>query len=234
MHVSPSSSSEDQTLAFLLSAWSQRYWGATSPTTPQSTQPRVDQPKSNLWRSKPLKTKFKYENKQSAASLMQGGGGGGGGAGRSLGGHLYGVLLPENWRRSFVYHCFESRSKRREARRTSSERPPFWVVTETHTVRSDVEECVAEERLAWNDKNVPTWPKNISVLRTLGPLTLWRPIVRFRTIFTGGYILHVSLLKLAVVTPRLRKNRCQGVLLLGKRKNDRGRHTKVWVFDFGS
>ena len=39
------------------------------------------------------------------------------------------------------------------------------------TVRSDVEERVAEERLAWNDKNVPAWPKNISVLRILGPLT---------------------------------------------------------------
>ena len=32
------------------------------------------------------------------------------------------------------------------------------------TVRSDVEERFAEERLAWNDKNVPAWPKNISVL----------------------------------------------------------------------
>ena len=37
------------------------------------------------------------------------------------------------------------------------------------TVRSDVEERVAEEHLAWNDKNVPAWPKNISVLRILGP-----------------------------------------------------------------
>ena len=34
----------------------------------------------------------------------------------------------------------------------------------TTTVRSDVEERVAEERLAWNDKNIPAWPKNISVL----------------------------------------------------------------------
>ena len=33
-----------------------------------------------------------------------------------------------------------------------------------NTVRSDVEERVAEERLAWNDKNIPAWPKNISVL----------------------------------------------------------------------
>ena len=52
------------------------------------------------------------------------------GPGRSLGGHLCGVLLPENGR-SFVYDCLEPRSKRREAGRTSSERPPFWVATET-------------------------------------------------------------------------------------------------------
>ena len=61
---------------------------------------------------------------------------------------------------------------------------------------------------------------------SLNPLTA----DRFRTIFTSGCILHVSLLKLALVTPRLRKNRCQGVLLLGKRKNDRGRHTKSLSF----
>ena len=36
--------------------------------------------------------------------------------------------------------------------------------TRLYTVRSDVEERVAEERLAWNDKNIPAWPKNISVL----------------------------------------------------------------------
>ena len=35
------------------------------------------------------------------------------------------------------------------------------------TVRSDVEERVAEERLAWNDKNIPAWPKNISVCKLL-------------------------------------------------------------------
>ena len=34
----------------------------------------------------------------------------------------------------------------------------------TPTVRSEVEERVAEERPAWNDKNIPAWPKNISVL----------------------------------------------------------------------
>ena len=38
------------------------------------------------------------------------------------------------------------------------------------TVRSDVEERFAEERLAWNDKNVPAWPKNISLLWNFGPL----------------------------------------------------------------
>ena len=35
------------------------------------------------------------------------------------------------------------------------------------TLRSDVEERMAEERLAWNDKNIPAWPKNISVSRML-------------------------------------------------------------------
>ena len=35
---------------------------------------------------------------------------------------------------------------------------------EKGTVRSDVEERVAEERLAWNDKNIPAWPKNFSFL----------------------------------------------------------------------
>ena len=38
------------------------------------------------------------------------------------------------------------------------------------TVRSDVEERLAEERLAWNDKNIPAWPKNVGVLWILGPL----------------------------------------------------------------
>ena len=39
-----------------------------------------------------------------------------------------------------------------------------------NTVRSDIEERIAEERLGWNDKNVPAWPKNISVLWNFGPL----------------------------------------------------------------
>ena len=39
-----------------------------------------------------------------------------------------------------------------------------------HTVRSDVEERFAEERLAWNDKNVPAWPQNSSVLWNFGPI----------------------------------------------------------------
>ena len=40
----------------------------------------------------------------------------------------------------------------------------------TSTVRSDAEERFAEERLAWNDKNVPAWPKNIIVLWNFVPL----------------------------------------------------------------
>ena len=47
--------------------------GATSPTTLQSTQPKVDQPKSLLWWAKPLKTKLRCENKQRVASLRQSG-----------------------------------------------------------------------------------------------------------------------------------------------------------------
>ena len=47
--------------------------GATSPTTLQCTQPKVDQPKSLLWWAKPLKTKLRCENKQRVASLRQSG-----------------------------------------------------------------------------------------------------------------------------------------------------------------
>ena len=36
------------------------------------------------------------------------------------------------------------------------------------TVRSD-----AEERTAWNDKNVPAWPKNISVFLKFWPTTFY-------------------------------------------------------------
>ena len=38
------------------------------------------------------------------------------------------------------------------------------------TVRSDAEEHVAEERLAWKDKNVPAWTKNVISLWDFGPL----------------------------------------------------------------
>ena len=124
MRVSPSSASEDQTLAFLLSAWSRRYWGATSPTTLQCTQPKVDQPKSLLWWAKPLKPKFRCENIQRVASLRQSGS-------RAIFGWPP-VRRSASWngRRSFVDDSLEPRPKRREAGRTSSERPPFWVVTE--------------------------------------------------------------------------------------------------------
>ena len=47
--------------------------GATSPTTLQCTQPKVDKPKSPLWGPKPLKTKLRCENKQGVASLKQSG-----------------------------------------------------------------------------------------------------------------------------------------------------------------
>ena len=47
--------------------------GATSPTTLQCTQPKVDKPKSLLWWANPLKTKVRCENKQRVASLRQSG-----------------------------------------------------------------------------------------------------------------------------------------------------------------
>ena len=47
--------------------------GATSPTTLQCTQLKVDQPKSLLWWAKLLKTKLRCENKQRVASLRQSG-----------------------------------------------------------------------------------------------------------------------------------------------------------------
>ena len=49
--------------------------GATSPTTLQCTQLKVDQPKSLLWWTKLLKTKLRCENKQRVASLRQSGSG---------------------------------------------------------------------------------------------------------------------------------------------------------------
>ena len=42
-----------------------------------------------------------------------------------------------------------------------------------NTVRSDAEENFAEERPAWNDKNVPAWPKKISVLWNFDPCQFW-------------------------------------------------------------
>ena len=47
--------------------------GATSPSTLQCTQPKVDKPKSLLWWAKPLKTKLIYENKQRVAPFRQSG-----------------------------------------------------------------------------------------------------------------------------------------------------------------
>ena len=38
------------------------------------------------------------------------------------------------------------------------------------TVRSDAEERVAEERLAWKHKNVPVWTKNVIFLWDFGRL----------------------------------------------------------------
>ena len=40
--------------------------------------------------------------------------------------------------------------------------------------RSDVEERVAEECLAWKHKNVPAWPKDANFLRNLAHYNLQR------------------------------------------------------------
>ena len=47
--------------------------GATSPSTLQCIQPKVDKPKSLLWWAKPLKTKLICENKQRVAPFWQSG-----------------------------------------------------------------------------------------------------------------------------------------------------------------
>ena len=39
-----------------------------------------------------------------------------------------------------------------------------------NTIRSDAEERMAEERLAWKHKNVPAWAKNVMLLWDFGPL----------------------------------------------------------------
>ena len=46
------------------------------------------------------------------------------------------------------------------------------------TVRSDAEERMAEERLAWKHKNVPAWPKNITFLWNFGPLPSAMYVIR--------------------------------------------------------
>ena len=104
MRVSTSSSSEDQWLVSLLSAWFQRYRGANSPTTLQFTKPKVDKPKSLLWRAKPHKPELLCEKKLRVGPFRQ-----------SLSRAIledppFGVLLSEKGRRSFVYACLEPRS----------------------------------------------------------------------------------------------------------------------------
>ena len=50
---------------------------------------------------------------------------------------------------------------------TKKKKKTQWKISRSITVRSDVEERVAEERLAWNDKNIPARPKNVGVCETL-------------------------------------------------------------------
>ena len=96
--------------------------GATSPTTFQCTQSKVD-----LWWAKPLKTKLRCENKQRVASLRQ-----------SRSRALFGwppVGRSASWKRKKKLRLplFRAAFKTTRPRRTSSERPPFWDVTETES-----------------------------------------------------------------------------------------------------
>ena len=99
--------------------------GATSPTTLQCTQLKVDQPQSLLWWAKLFKTKLRCENKQRVASLRQSGS-------RAIFGWPP-VWRSASWKRKKKLRqpLFGGVIKTTRPRRTSSERPPFWVVTET-------------------------------------------------------------------------------------------------------
>ena len=99
--------------------------GATSPTTLQCTQLKVDQPQSLLWWAKLLKTKLRCENKQRVASLRQSGS-------RAIFGWPP-VWRSASWKRKKKLRqpLFGAAIKTTRPRRTSSELPPFWVVTET-------------------------------------------------------------------------------------------------------
>ena len=92
--------------------------GATSPTTLKYTQPKVDQPKSLLSWGKPLKSKLKCENKQRVAPLRQSGS-------RLICGWPP-VVRSASWKRKKKprLRLFGARSKRREAHRATSKRPP--------------------------------------------------------------------------------------------------------------
>ena len=99
--------------------------GATSLTTLQCTQIKVDQPKTLLWWAKLLKTKLRCKNKQRVASLRQ-----------SRSRAIFGwppVWRSASWKRKKKLRqpLVGAAIKTTRPSRTSSERPPFWVVTET-------------------------------------------------------------------------------------------------------
>ena len=98
--------------------------GATSPTTLQCTQLKVDQPKSLLWWAKLLKTKLRCENKQWVASLRQSG------SRAIFGWPRVWRSASWKWKKKLRQPLFGAAIKTTRPHRTSSERPPFWVVTE--------------------------------------------------------------------------------------------------------
>ena len=60
-----------------------------------------------------------------------------------MGGHLCGVLLPENGRRSFVNHWLGAAIKTTRRRRTSSERPPFELSRKRIAARMRTCQCMS-------------------------------------------------------------------------------------------
>ena len=100
--------------------------GATSSSTLQCTQLKVEKPKSLLWWAKPLKTKLIYENKQRVGPFRQSGS-------RAIFGGLP-LGRSASWKRKKKLRLRSPGAaiKRTRSYRTSSKRPPFWVVTETH------------------------------------------------------------------------------------------------------
>ena len=116
------------------------HWAATSPTTLQFTQPKVDKPKSLLWWAKPLKTKLICENKQRVAPFRESW------SRAILGEPPFGHSALWKRKKKLCPFCFVKKEEeasptlvlgRDQTTRSTqnmpwSEHPPFWV-SETHS-----------------------------------------------------------------------------------------------------